>query len=287
MSGSAQAVGVDARRALPRDRHLEDDRWSIPILKASPGGFAERLAGSLGRTHPIVVFLIVVLAGFAALAGLSILVGLLVTRVLVHVWGLGGADERVEVWLTAHRAPTWTDASLIGSIIAGGVVLPVLAGSIMVVCLVARKWRIAAFVVFALAVESASYRATTLVIHRDRPSVPRLEHLPVNASYPSGHTAAAIAVYGGLVLLLTSVVKNRVFRVLAWTIAVAIPAFVAISRMYRGMHHPLDVAGGVLVGIAALIVLVFACRVAGAAAESRREENGRREVEATSGGGST
>jgi membrane-associated phospholipid phosphatase len=34
------------------------------------------------------------------------------------------------------------------------------------------------------------------------------------------------------------------------------------------MHHPLDVAGGVVVGIAAVIVLVFACRTAGAAAES-------------------
>jgi undecaprenyl-diphosphatase len=286
MQGSAQALRVDSRRALPRDRHLKDDRWAIPILRASPGGFAERLGDSLGRTHPIVVFLAVILAGFAAIAGLSIAVGLLVTRVLVHAWGLGGADERVEVWLTHHRAPTWTDASLIGSIMAGGVVLPVLAGTIMVVCLALRKWRIAAFVVFVLAVESASYRATTLVVHRDRPRVPRLEHLPVNESYPSGHTAAAIAVYGGLVLLLTSLVKNRIFRVLAWTIAVAIPIFVAASRMYRGMHHPLDVAGGVLVGIAALIVLVFACRVAGAAAESRpEEENERRvQVEATGGG---
>jgi membrane-associated phospholipid phosphatase len=36
------------------------------------------------------------------------------------------------------------------------------------------------------------------------------------------------------------------------------------------MHHPLDVAGGVLVGISALIVVVFACRTAGAAAEARR-----------------
>jgi membrane-associated phospholipid phosphatase len=44
--------------------------------------------------------------------------------------------------------------------------------------------------------------------------------------------------------------------------------FVATARMYRGMHHPLDVAGGVVVGIAAVIVLVFACRTAGAAAES-------------------
>jgi hypothetical protein len=44
--------------------------------------------------------------------------------------------------------------------------------------------------------------------------------------------------------------------------------FVATARMYRGMHDPLHVGGGVLVGIAALIVLVFACRTAGAVTES-------------------
>jgi membrane-associated phospholipid phosphatase len=95
-----------------------------------------------------------------------------------------------------------------------------------------------------------------------------LESLPVNASYPSGHTAAAIAVYGGIVLLLASRFTNRVFQTFAWTFALAMVTFVATARMYRGMHHPLDVAGGVVVGTAALIVLVFACRTAGAAAES-------------------
>ena len=121
---------------------------------------------------------------------------------------------------------------------------------------------------FALGVESASYRATTLVVHSHRPRVARLENLPVNASYPSGHTAASIAVYGGLVLLLTSRFTSRVVRALAWTFVLAMVTFVAMSRMYRGMHHPLDVAGGVVVGIAAVIVLVFACRTAGAAAEA-------------------
>jgi membrane-associated phospholipid phosphatase len=37
--------------------------------------------------------------------------------------------------------------------------------------------------------------------------------------------------------------------------------------MYRGMHHPLDVAGGVVVGMAAVCVLVLACRSAEAATE--------------------
>jgi membrane-associated phospholipid phosphatase len=264
----ARRVGTGTR-ALRRDRGFPEDWLEIPVLRARRDGLAERFAGALGKSHPIIVFVAAMLAGLAAVSALSIGLGFFVTRVLLHVWGLGASDERVEVWLAAHRTPARTDASLIGSIIAGGVVLPIVVGVIAVACVLLRKWRIAAFVVFALAVESASYRATTLVVHRDRPSIPRLEHLPVNASYPSGHTAAAIAVYAGLALLLTSRVTNRVLRALAWTIAMALPAFVAGSRLYRGMHHPLDVAGGVVIGVGALIVLVFACRAAGAATESR------------------
>jgi membrane-associated phospholipid phosphatase len=133
-----------------------------------------------------------------------------------------------------------------------------------------RRWRLAAFAVFSLAVESATYRATTLVVHSHRPTVARLEHLPVDATYPSGHTAAALAVYGGLALLMTSRFTDVAFRVFAWTVVLAVVVFVATTRMYRGMHHPLDVAGGIFVGIAALTVVVFACRAAAASAEARR-----------------
>jgi membrane-associated phospholipid phosphatase len=246
-----------------------DAHWDVPVLDAREGGPAERLARSLRSLHPAVVFMVTMLAGLAVIAGVSIGLGLLVTHVLEPHWGIGAADERVNVWLAAHRTSGRTHASLIGSIVAGGVVLPIVVASVALVCAILRKWRIAAFAVFALGVESATYRATTLVVHSHRPGVARLEHLPVNASYPSGHTAAAIAVYGGLALLLTSAFTSVAFRVFVWTIALAMVTFVATARLYRGMHHPLDVAGGVVVGVAALLVVVFACRTAGAAAESR------------------
>jgi membrane-associated phospholipid phosphatase len=260
-SGSPTLVG----------RERSKSRWDVPVLSARQGGPAERLADLLRALHPAVLFVVAMLAGLAAIAVFSIGLGFLVTRVLEPAWGIGAADERVNVWFATHRTSARTEASLLGSILAGGVVLPIVVGSIALVCAVLRKWRIAAFVVFALAVESATYRATTVLVHSHRPRVVRLEHLPVNASYPSGHTAASIAVYGGLVLLLTSRFTSGVFRASAWTIALALVTFVATARMYRGMHHPLDVAGGVAVGIAAVIVLVFACRTAGAAVESRND----------------
>ena len=251
------------------------DPLRVPVLSARPGGPAERVAHSLGRLHPAIVFTLVMLVGLAAIAILSIGLGFLVTRVVEPAWGIGAADERVNAWLALHRSSARTHASLLGSIIAGGVVLPIVAGSLAIVFAVLRRWRTAAFFAFGLAVESATYRATTLAVHSHRPHVARLEHLPVNASYPSGHTAAAIAVYGGIALLVTSRITNPVFRSFAWLLAFSIVAFVALARMYRGMHHPLDVAGGVFVGVAALAVVVFACRTAGAAADLRDREHAR------------
>ena len=253
-----------------RSRGSEGGR-DFPVLDPGRGGRAERLAASFHGLHPALVFTGVVLAGLVVIAALSISLGLLVTRILEPAWGVGATDEHFNVWLASHRTPARTEASLIGSIVAGGVVLPIVVGVIALVCAALRKWRIAAFAVFVLGVESATYRSTTLVVHSHRPRVARLEHLPVNASYPSGHTAAALAVYGGLILLLTSRFTNSIFRSSAWTVALATVVFVAMSRMYRGMHHPLDVAGGLVVGIAALSVLVLACRTSGAAAESRRQ----------------
>jgi membrane-associated phospholipid phosphatase len=246
-----------------------DDRLHAPVLSARRGGPAERLGDALRSLHPALVFVVLMLAGLAATAVLSICLGFLVTRVLEPAWGIGAANERVNAWFAAHRTASLTDASLVGSIVAGGVVLPIVVGSIAFVCAVLRKWRIAAFVVFALGVESASYRLTTLVVHSHRPHVARLENLPVNASYPSGHTAAAIAVYGGLALLIASRVRHGAVRALAWTFAVAMVTFVLLSRTYRGMHHPLDVAGGIVLGVLALTVLVFVCRTAGATADAR------------------
>ena len=269
MSIDTPAGALQTRVTADRAPH-SNDRWDVPILDAAPGTAPARFAARLSAGGPVTVFLAAVFSGLALVAALSIGLGLLVTRVIVPAWGIGAADERVDVWLAGHRTASRGDASLIGSILAGGVVLPIIAVVIALVFIALRHWRLAAFTLFALGVESASYRLTTLVVHRDRPAVVRLEHLPVNASYPSGHTAAAIAVYGGLVLLLTSKFKNRVFPRFAWTIAIVVPIFVAWARMYRGMHHPLDIAGGVMVGIAALIVLVFASRAADAAATAPR-----------------
>jgi membrane-associated phospholipid phosphatase len=244
-------------------------RSPVPVLDEEPNTLGQSFVAIAGRGHPVRTFLTGVVLSFFSIAALSILLGLLVTRVIVPYGGIGGADNGLVRVLSHHRSSGLTDASLIGSIIAGGVVLPIVVGVCALVAALFKRWRLGAFLIFALALESGAYRATTLLVHRDRPDVHRLESLPVNASYPSGHTAAAIAVYGGLALLITSRISSLAPRVLIWLIAVAIPVYVAFARMYRGMHHPLDILGGVVIGIAALTAMVLVSRATGSAAADR------------------
>lgn len=261
-----------SRTASAPGSERSEDRRTVPIFEAHPGGLADRFAAKLDSRHPALVFLLALLAGFLLLAAASILLALLVVHVLLPSSGLGleGADESVNDTLAQHRTGTLTTLAEIGSQVGGAPVLPILAGIVALVAAFKRRWLVAAFAAFVLAVESATYRVTSIAVPRERPSVHRLEHLEVDASYPSGHTAASVAVYSGLVLLLTTRFTSSLKKALAWTAAILLTTFVALSRMYEGMHHPLDVAGGVLIGIGAILVLLFACRAAGAAERRSR-----------------
>ncbi len=66
-------------------------------------------------------------------------------------------------------------------------------------------------------------------------------------SFPSGHTQSAVGTFG----CIAGVTGKRIIRIIAIVIAILVP----ISRMYIGVHTPLDVV--VSVAIALLLILVF------------------------------
>jgi membrane-associated phospholipid phosphatase len=256
--------------SAPKATAADPARRQVPALTARPGGYADRFAAALGDPRPALVFALALLGGLLLLLAASILLGLFVVDGLVSNGGLGleGTDESFNDTLADNRTGTLTTIAEAGAHLGAAVLVSVVA-LVVIVCLLKRRWLIAAFALFALLAESATYHFTSLAVPRQRPSVPRLEHLEADTSYPSGHTAAAVAVYAGLVLLLTTRFTSSLAKALAWAGAILLVAFVALSRMYQGMHHALDVLGGVLVGIGAILVALFACRAAGAAAERR------------------
>jgi undecaprenyl-diphosphatase len=220
---------------------------------------------------PLLVFVLTTLLGYLALAALMIGLGFLLVDVLLPIHAIGHSDEAVNEWLASNRASWLNDASYVGSMIGDIPFIPAVVILTALGAAILRRWRVFAFMVGAIAVEVATYRVTSLIVHRERPTVPRLdpEHLPVNQSFPSGHVAASVVVYVGLALLISARVRDRRLMIPVWVLGIALPLVVALSRMYRGMHHPLDAAAGVLMGLAALAIALFAVRVAGEAARNR------------------
>lgn len=269
MDVETQAGPAVHTRARTFDSAVEKQHSGPPVIEPDLDGPAAWFSRRVGPTNPVRVFVVGLLVGWALLVTAMVFLGLTLIHVVLPLGGLAEADADLSEWLADNRSPGQEDASWVGSTLAGGHVIPAVIGLCLAFFLLTKRWLLAAFVVFAVALESASYRATSLVVERERPDVERLESLPVDASYPSGHTAASIALYGGLLILLASRIQSTAFRVVAVLVGVALPLFVGWSRMYRGMHHVTDVGAGILMGLAAVAIIVFVARATRSAARRR------------------
>jgi membrane-associated phospholipid phosphatase len=205
---------------------------------------AESVRSAAIRLVPAAVLL------WAALAG----VGYVLTHVLkdtaFYDW-----DGSVNRWFARHRSGTWNTATHYITFCAE--TLTVIAiGLVFFVGMriVLGRWRESLFLAVALLGEVTIFVCTTFVVHRDRPAVTHLDSAPPTSSFPSGHTAASVALYVGLAIIAWSASDRRWLHTLATVAAIAVPVLVALSRLYRGMHFPTDVMAGALLGLVWLAV---------------------------------
>jgi undecaprenyl-diphosphatase len=222
-------------------------------------GLAPEAAPQLGPTrivpvaHPWLIAARLV-ASFVLIAGALFGLGKLITRYPPAF------DEAVPRWLAAHRSAALNTVS--DYISQGGNTHWIMAVGLVIVPValaLTRRWRPAVFVAVAMFGELGLFLIVATIVHRARPLVTQLDgHLPTSA-FPSGHTAATTCLYGALAILVVPRTRG-LWRWLAIAAAVLLPALVALSRMYRGEHHPLDVAGGILLALLWLTAVTFALR---------------------------
>jgi undecaprenyl-diphosphatase len=185
--------------------------------------------------------------------GVLLGLGLLVTEVRSPVDELDAAVAR---WFAGLRTETLTPLAVAAGVPGGTAgVTAVVVVAVPVVLAATRRWAPVLFVVVCVVGETALFLAVSAIVGRARPAVEHLSgELPPTSSFPSGHVAATAATYGALALLALAWTE-RPARYVAPAVAVLLVVGVALSRLYRGVHHPTDVLASVLYGTA----WVYAC----------------------------
>jgi undecaprenyl-diphosphatase len=197
------------------------------------------------------------LAGGAVLLwGVLALLGELMTHVL-NTGAVHTADLSVDTWLARHRSGPWNAVTFVGVTMAQ---TETAIGLTVLVVLFLRwrlgRWSESLIVITVMAGELLIFFGVTATTHRPRPPVPRLDAAPPTSSFPSGHTAAAVALYGSIAVLALWLYGRRRATWIAVAVLACVPVFVGLSRLYRGMHYPTDVLAGAILGALWLTVVM-------------------------------
>ena len=134
------------------------------------------------------------------------------------------------------------------------VIIAVTALVAIVLRLTLHRWREPLYLCAAVSAQAIVFFFATMAIDRGRPKVPHLDESPPTSSFPSGHTSAAVALYVGLAFVLAMLVRRTWLKILCWAL-ILVPLAVALSRLYRGMHHPSDLVASFLNGFACILIM--------------------------------
>lgn len=190
----------------------------------------------------------------AVLYGVLVGIGLLLTKVFEKSALVREEDEFNQA-LADGRTPTMNDITYVLSGLGNtGAIIGAMLVVAIALRLASKKWTLSVFLVLAVSAQALVFLLVTLTISRQRPDVKKLDDSPPTSSFPSGHTGAATALFLASALLVAWYVRRRWVRILGITLLVAVPLLVAYGRLYRGMHHPTDIVGAYLNGIASITI---------------------------------
>ena len=150
----------------------------------------------------------------------------------------------------------WVDDAMVSASELGSaaVAVPVIAAVALLLAL-ARCWRTLAYWLAAVGVAQGLVWTLKLTVERARPTA--LYSGVEQFSFPSGHAASSIVLYGFLAFLLARGRSTRAQIVLALAAALAI-GLVAFSRLYLGAHWLSDVLASLSLGTAWVALLAVA-----------------------------
>ena len=240
----------------PDEEHLPDS----PQSSRENGSAVRSSIAAQARSwrEPVLAATSAAFVGYVILCIVLITGGLVTTHLLRQ--SLGAWDEHVNMWFSRHRDSVANRVTGDLTLMADSLGITVVAVASAGFMLLRRRVRLAAILVVALATELAAFFTVSYLVGRPRPQVPRVGSTPSTYSWPSGHVAATLVLYGGMAFIVAASTNKPLARIAAGLVAAGLVVCVAMARVYRGDHHPSDTLAGVVLGAGAIWVAVRAIR---------------------------
>jgi undecaprenyl-diphosphatase len=185
------------------------------------------------------------------LAPAVVLFGAIVGLGFLIMGPLGGlkSEESISRSLASARTSTWNSITAVWSHIGNTeIVIGVCVVAVALIWWRTKQWWYAVIPAIAIATQASVFVAATTIADRKRPAVEHLDPAPPTSSYPSGHMGASTALYLTFALMAQRI-QTVWLRRLITVVCAVIPLLVGYARLYRGMHHLVDILVGMVNGI--------------------------------------
>ena len=221
-----------------------------PLGARAAGRPAEPLT-AFAPPAALLVALVLALIGYAVLAA-----------DVVHGGPFSEVDAEVAEWVV-RSMPTWVEWLARPFTWLGGVVgITIVVTAVTVVLLRRGLWREAVVLVVVTLGSQVLVLSAKAGYERERPDVGSAIDLPSSFSFPSGHAATGIAVFGLLGLLASIYARTRAARIAAVVAGFALGAAIGASRVVLNVHYLSDVLAGACLGFAWLVTCILLVRLA-------------------------
>jgi undecaprenyl-diphosphatase len=194
----------------------------------------QRLRHGLSHpAHPVGMML-----GVALLAA-----AVTMSATVVHV------DAALSRLVSGTASGLWLEAGFLASGLgATDLVVPLTAASALLLCAL-RYWRGALALVLAVPATQLVVDLIKTLVERPRPAANEALAAASGSSFPSAHSATAVALYATLTLVVAGACRGRA-RLGVVAAGTTVMAAVGISRVLVAAHYPIDVVAGWLTGAA-------------------------------------
>lgn len=184
-------------------------------------------------------------------------------RLVVFDAAIGEAEADVVGWVAAHRSGVLDTAATVGSSLTDTrTVIGILVGAVTVLVAAGHR-RLAGVMLIGFGLEVTAFFAVGAIIDRSRPTAEALDSVPSTPSFPSGHVAAAVVLYGSLAFSAHRISRPGRVPGRLWIVPAVFGLAVASSRVYEAVHFPTDVTAGFIVGAGALYGAAYTMQVTG------------------------